>query len=305
MTSFKFQVLPDGSRCYSGPNCRRHFGNVADSVLGQLKHAQVKVEQIKAGLFPKGSKRLGLNTDDPDWASEWYDLSREIESGFDVTEKNAIKGYAMGSYISVNALLRKGWDGMADAVRKDLNGSRVSDETITEYGNRAESIINSLDRIFKRNEVAFNEPVVVYRAIHVSNVQDGETVLDSVKRTHKIGDVLEDKGFVSTSLDSDYMTFFGRKRNKERYGHPVVYEILAKRGLPVLEESFGEQPARVESGSIQSFEREVLLNRGSKFKVVGVKQVTFQHSYTSDTLRSNHSDLPKRLTVPVVQVVQI
>lgn len=299
-----YRVLPDGSRCYSGSSCKRHGGNVADMIANQLKVLKKKTATVEASEFPVGSLRTGLNGTSPDWAEPLYDASRAVEKGLSKEMQNSLRSYAMGSYVSVNSLLREGNEGMEKEVRDDFKHSTVSDELLEEYRIRAEKITQDLDRAFAEHEVSFAEPIVLYRAVHVN--PQGKTPLQHIKSSHKIGDIVEDSGFVSTSADSDYMSFFGRNRVK-KHGAVVVYEILAKKGLPIFRETLKEEEgrSRIEQGNIQSYEREVLLNRGSKFKVVNVKNVTFEHSYNNKDLGYSYGDLPKKMTVPVIQVIQL
>jgi SPP1 gp7 family putative phage head morphogenesis protein len=74
---------------------------------------------------------------------------------------------------------------------------------------------------------------------------------DALPRKLAVGDILEDKGYVSTTLDRSLTRWFGGTR----------LEILAKAGLPgVFLDRFG------------AAEWEVLLPRGAKFRVVDVQR---------------------------------
>lgn len=303
-------VLSDGSKCYSGPDCRRHGGQSSSAPVSLLESIEAKlgVARREAGsVFPTGRTRVGLNGSDPEWALGFYELAEGVKETIPKDVYNAVRTYQMTSAGDMNRLLRGG----VDAIRNRLAyvyGDKLTDENVADEVEHLERYTARMDEVFE-HEVVFDEPLIVYRAASFTHGGTG-SVLENVKEHFKPGDEFVEDAFVSTSLDSDYMSFYGRSRVKKK-GPQVVFEVVARRGLPLTPLRVTRPGAPLTSvptpGSIQSFEREVLLNRGSKFRVVGVKNVTFEHSYPKELLaNSMHTGgLPKKATFPVVQVEQV
>ncbi len=99
------------------------------------------------------------------------------------------------------------------------------------------------------------EPVTVYRGIRLSAEQAG-AFLGKVKAAQEAGEFISDPAFMSTSLNPAVATGFGSGRGTES---SVVFQIAARKGL-YLGESVGGTK-----------EMELVLQRGSKFRVVGVE----------------------------------
>lgn len=308
------RVLPDGSKCYSGPNCRKHSlsikpvsSSVGDSILEELnKQRQKAAEQTKqqVNLFPKGAKRVGQNIVNPDWSQPFYDMTQQLHEKLTLDEVNALSRYQITSSITLNAYLRGGVDSMKKELQAHSSENREPEQwQVDEYVERNEKMTKVLDSIFAQHAVKFDEPQVMWRSVNI-HPTDGSTIMEHVEKMYQTGGMFTDKGFMSATVDSDYMLFSARKRVVEKHGQPVVFEILAKEALPAHSiPGWGEQPNRIREGNIQSYEREMLLARDSKFKIMNVKKVTFEHSYS---LKNQGTyKLPKKMTVPVIQMVQV
>jgi hypothetical protein len=305
------RVMADGTICRTGPSCKRHNfaqnNSLTSRISQQLVQARKAVSEKNQSLpFPEGNKRVGKNISDPDWAKKLYIESNEIETKLTDQESGSLGWYRMGGYGQVNALLRNGREGHRKTYEKEFNRPNASNKEVEEYYDNVKNHVKNIDQALK-HERTFNEPTLVYRGVRIEEqIPEGTTVLQYVKNKYKVGDTITEKGYVSTSADSDYMSFFGRKRVKAKGPH-VVYEIIAKKGLPVFEANRTSKPYQPQDGNIQTFEREILLNRDSKFRVVGVKNVSFQHSY-DEHLRgwgSFVNDCPNKVSYPVVQLEQI
>jgi hypothetical protein len=72
--------------------------------------------------------------------------------------------------------------------------------------------------------------------------------MDEIKDDLRVGDVLEDKGYVSTSTDIDVA---------ERFGHYVMEVLIPK----------GSRASSVDHLTSTSGESEVLIDAGAKFEV--------------------------------------
>jgi hypothetical protein len=314
MTITSTRRMPDGTICRTGPGCKRHGGattvTLQNDIGKRLETARKAVKERDKSLpFPEGTKRVGLNKTDPDWALDLHNQSQEIDDSLDVSSANGLGWYRMGGYIATNAFLRGGKEAHDKAVLKDMgsSSSSVSEEYLKSSYERTVRHVEQVDQVFKDHQKTFDTPMPVYRAIRVEEeIPEGVSTLQYIKDKYKPGSEVVENSYVSTSADSDYMAFFGRKRVKAKGTH-IVYEIIAKKGLPIFQRGYGATPSRPSDGDIQSFEREILLERGSKFRVVGVKNASFEHSYSQENqgLGSYVRDCPKKVTFPVVQLEQI
>lgn len=308
-----YRVMPDGSRCYSGPNCSRHSAagsSVAEVVGKQLKEAKQAVKRATGStgvVFPAGGKRVGSNTVNPGWAESLYKQSRLLEETIEGEEKglyDAVWAYTGVGYKRINAYLHNGEDFMREQYSKEFS-ALISAESVESMVERTREDIAAMGRAFQ-HEVVFDEPLTLYRAasfvVPQGDDEKGGSLLDQVKATYKVGSVVERAGYSSASADPDCMLFYAR----EKHGAiptRIVFEIVAKRGLPILAKGRGDTPWVPREGDIQSFEREVLLNRDSKFRVVNVRSVTFEHSFTSEG--PSTGGIPSRFRFPVIQVEQL
>lgn len=301
-------------KCHTGSTCRLHGSHNALNTVAQqiatVKKQQKETLTQKQNLFPQGNLRRKENLTQDEF-KELYDISRQIE---DHAENNnyylydSIRKYVGTSYIYYNPYLREGVEGLRKALMKEQRGREVKENTLNSYVDMCEEAKNEMDECFQTYEQTFKEPKLLYRAINITDDKNpDETPLAYVKRTYQPGAIIEDSAYVSTTNDPDYMTFFKRRpRSGKPKKHNIVFEIVATKGLPVFEKSYSkENPHHIQKSSIQSYEREVLLNRNTKFRVVGVKNVTFEHSYNKGYGLGFFSDVPDKATFPVVQLEQI
>lgn len=228
--------------------------------------------------FPEGNVRIGLNTINPDWAEELYLATTQVQAA-ETDRFEAVISYRIFSYQKMNASLRK-----------------------SEPSMERNSSVQDIDYLFANYHTKFPEGKMLYRAIELPySAAETMTPNKYAKSVYSVGDEFQDLGFVSTSADSDFMLKFAAPRYAKR--PHIVYEILAHKGLPILEAGDQKIPYRTGGLNLQGYEKEVLLERGSRFKVVNIKNVMFQHSYDED-IPVEIFGIPRRRTMTVVQVVQ-
>jgi hypothetical protein len=299
--------MPDGTICRKGPGCRLHDPAVkhavSDDISKQLDKARKAASDKDKQLpFPEGNKRTGLNTSNPDWADDLYNQSFKLEEEIKYDYLTSIGWYRSGGARQINSLLRGGREGHAKAVLHERVG-KATEEFIDSSYKTTKRHIEEMDQSLKHAKT-FKEPLLVYRASLVGEeIPKGVSVLQYAKDKYTVGSEFVEKNYSSTSADPDCMTLFGRKRAKAKGKH-IVFEIVAKKGLPVLPErpKSDPHPSKARQGDIQSYEKEVILDRGSKFRVVGVKNVVFKSSHGDNRYSW---DTPDQVTFPVVQVEQI
>ena len=111
-----------------------------------------------------------------------------------------------------------------------------------------------LQKLFK-----LNSDIITYRGIGTGNNASFTSFLESLN----VGDVFQDKGFVSTTLSSKVKDDFIPKSDVDK---PMYLEIRIRKGQNIIPMSLiGENDSRVD---VLYGEYEILLNRNSKFKVL-------------------------------------
>lgn len=301
--SYPAVIQPDGTVCRSGPNCRRHGlkqGSLAGSILKQIE-TENKVNSPLHPLFPKGNiVRRGINSPDNTSAIDALDEEADtFSASLSFDEEKAIRRYAMTSYDYLNRFLRKGREGIVEYLKRH-NSSRVpTEKEIQDYTGWAESLIPRLDSAFTKQASEPKERLV-YKAFRVEGENiTTEDVEKYVEKYYPVGKVLHNKAYTSTSADSDYMLVHARKRPQE----VVVQEIVTKQGIPLHESDWKDES----SASVTDAEREILLPRDIKLKVVGVRKATFESSYPTGRPEgfSLFKSSPKKKRFTVIQMVEV
>lgn len=170
------------------------------------------------------------------------------------------------------------------------NPGNVHPNTLDRYEDMLKRRVSELDRVFSNLEEGGRRRVL-YRSFRVPSGDVG----GYVNSHYRLGDVVEEKSYLSTSADSDYMLTYNNHLNHQQF----VFEILTDRGVTL------HNPVHEHEGSVDFMEREVLLPRGLKFKVVGVhKNVKYELSDPSFLGRRQRKPLSES-KFWVVQLEQI
>ena len=154
-------------------------------------------------------------------------------------EKASVKNYASSSYETVNSGLRYGWE---------PNIRNIPDDPETLALFKQEVVY--LDRVMEASYLS--EDLTLYRGA----VSKDFTNISLDEAQNLIGQVIEDKGFVSTSLDRTYADIgFGGNKNQQ-----VGFIIKAPKGTHGVDLN-GLKVSKYKD------EQEILLNRNMKFRV--------------------------------------
>ena len=187
--------------------------------------------------------------DDPeDWAQEHYE---GWEDDLERHERYAISDYTNSKYADINRALR--YD---DAELLDI------------WRGHIDSIESALS---KANTP---EDIVTYRASRAMKTATGQRMgLEDTKKL--VGSIINDKGFMSTSLDMDEALagFAGKVKTGQP---PVLYKISVPAGTP---------GAAVRNLSAMEFEEEFLLQRGMKMLVTDVAEKGYGEIVTEVSVR--------------------
>lgn len=194
---------------------------------------------------------LGESTSDPKKAqAEYAKQQQERHGGLpDRTEQ-----YANGlSKKDKQLLIDYTTDDGNEMVNSTLRGTEhlnVFNDYLTDKDRvKAKEITRVLDAAFKDKGNRLSKDSKLYRGVKDS----------SLIASMKVGSVITDKGFVSTSYDPEVAAGFSRDETSEEETEGGLITINARKGQPAM---------GMENMSEGGGEQEVLLPRNSKFKVV-------------------------------------
>lgn len=184
--------------------------------------------------------------------SEEHRLSRK---DLDSTEIEAIEHYTGDGYANMNGMLRD-YNKWVDDTREILRDEAIEfegledeaeieqyiDYQMQEKESEADYYIEELGNALRGAETKAN--MKTYRGL-------AKSYMDDIKDKLKVGDILEDKGFVSTSTDIE---------TAERFGDYVMEVLIPK----------GSRASSVDHLTSTSGESEVLIDAGAKFEVAEI-----------------------------------
>jgi hypothetical protein len=240
---------------HAHPNCRCTSGLVFPTKLKKndplgwehwtvSKHGQHDQKTHgNRGSKAKGTSSgiVGSDANDAFWKST--DSQQAILS---LAEKIAWDRYTGNGYDETNSYLR----GTLEA--------RNANMTLMERGFRggrdfsaedAKKSVADLDTIFEKTSVTVSQDVVLHRGMPAKTSK----ISDHWASKLKVGDVVEDLGFLSTSHDEQSAKLFA---TGGAYAGGVMFNIKAKSGTKMM------------AGNER--ESELILNRGSKMRVTNV-----------------------------------
>jgi hypothetical protein len=295
--------MPDGSTCYTGPTCKKHgFYYSLQKKFGPLlvepkaRTIAKAISKVPASHFPdatpsKEAVLTGFNADPAVKPPELQQLDIEADYFKDNYSEDLVDTvrFYSSNYEYLNMYLRDGEKGISNYIDTGFSDpvSMFGDVPAAKrrYEKMAINRVEEMDAVFAAYKRPENNARRLYRTVQLN---------DDIKQL-EVGDSFTDKSYMSTSLDPDLMLCFNGS-DKES----VVYEIISRNGVPVHKsEDF--------SGSVTHAEREVLLNRDSKFTVVGKRQVTFKSSYPDGRPKGSHylnPAFPKRKKITIIQMVE-
>ena len=171
------------------------------------------------------------------------------------SEISAIEHYTGDGYADMNSMLRN-YNEWVEVTRANLRDEAVEyeglededdiedyiDNQMQEKESIAEEYIDELANAFRGFETKAN--MKTYRGL-------AKNYMDEIRDGLRVGDVLEDKGYVSTSTDIDVA---------ERFGEYVMEVLIPK----------GSRASSVDHLTSTSGESEVLIDAGAKFEVAEI-----------------------------------
>lgn len=179
-----------------------------------------------------------------------YELNGDnMAKSLNAQEMASLQWYSGDGFIHINSHLHREngteTDNMHPMERKALVS--YPPEKISEA-------VKNIDAVFEKNRL--EEPIVTYRGLNQHNfpqeVSNADTYTPHVEETYKTGSVHTFPGYLSTSLDPATARGFA--------GSQVVMEIKTKSAIPTGFTSEWKS------------EKEVLIQRNRKFRVLGVKR---------------------------------
>lgn len=178
---------------------------------------------------------------------KWRQWLRELPAD----EKRAVQDYVGDWYDPINLYLRKGIEG-------------VEPDEVAEVRRR----LPLIDAALKKAKL--RENLIMFRGV---NVQGIHAAFD---RGSLINAILDEPGYVSTSLDEDVGLHFAKAGMlsdflRERAKYPTLLTIKARKGQIGAYVSHVNREFHPESPNYDNGEGEILLPRGTKFKVLSAR----------------------------------
>jgi hypothetical protein len=285
-TTFPRRSVGNGKYCYSGPNCKKH-------PMG-LKHDSM---DFSKGVFLTNREKTFQNNLA---ASQMYKMLLTSE------EETALAGYCSQDYSEINYFLNNPDEKKPAHVKKSL---RLLDSALSKH-----PPVDKPRQLFRASKLQLNQNG--YKGFN------SHEDVDAYMAEHfPVGKEIEFKGYASTTETPHCLVDFcyqgydnSSERTKARYSRDeyikfaggtnivtgeqydeglsnVLYEFKSKNGVPLTD--FGQTYAKKE--------QEVLLPRGSKFKVVGVHT---NQLFEFDNELPTYTKQEKRL-VTVIQLEEI
>lgn len=286
----------DGSNCYT-KHCRRRKDYRGDRLFQEtIDDARTK---ILTSLLPKtGEPRKGLNS--AERSPEIETLRQESDvflQTLPVQDRNLLSQYQHVGFRGVNDYLNGGKDFIKTHYlqRKGQPIDEEEAEHLTAYAVRT---IPEIDRVLKNyNTLDANQKTKTYRPLYRAYTLYPEgkkkLTLEDVKNQYRTGAVIKYAGYLSTSADSDYMLV----ADAESKGQVIVHELVTDKGVPIYRKS--------SPGSVQHAEKEVLIPRDAKFKIVNVSEETYISSYPEKLPFRVWGNFKRKKKFIVVQMVQV
>lgn len=170
-------------------------------------------------------------------------------------ESDIIRNYAMNFYQGVNSYLRK--NGFSQWVKNDTYSEK---EAMIE---RIKNNVAELDSALNKAPIP-DGPRKLYRFF---KVPAGVTPQEYIEKYFTNGEAFKDKGYMSTTADPEFMMGHIYDRNKGEKNHRfVVMEIISQQGASLQ----SRETSR--SGDIQSLEKEILLPRNTKLRIISSRR---------------------------------
>jgi len=223
---------------------------------------------------------------------------RQWEENMTEDEESALHGYTITAYDLFNRTLRR--TGLKEFYAKyphmkdrDNGSERTNQE-------RTKRSAHVMDSAFKKTPPV-EEPRKLYRYFRVPA---GVTPVEYMERYFATGEGFKDHAFMSTSADPEFIMAHLRNKNGGKQNKKyVVMEILTKQGGSL------QDSEETQVGHLQSMEKEVLLPRNMRFRVVGVrKSQRFEFAEDRMDLGDQYGiwegcEKGERLNFPMVQLV--
>ncbi len=240
-------------------------------------------------LLPKSrSVRRGLNN--PEHPETLDQLTAEHEQQWaklNDEEISEVEGYTFMNYEFTNAFLRgitphntlimrqEDEKGLRDYYKDDpvalKNALTELDRDYERTNMRSAESVANIDSAFSKLPKQI-KPRVVYRVHRVRGTETQDDLNDYISNNYKVGQIITEKAYTSTSLDSDFILAYIKNRPEQEM---IIYEIVAKQPGLVLHQQRGKSASQIPA----HYEREILLNRNSKFQIVNVTEGTYETTY--------------------------
>lgn len=196
-------------------------------------------------------------------------------------EASTLAFYSMTGHESINSYLRLGAKGLPsyEHLSKDM-------ETLTKER------IEVMDKIFERAELS-STPRQLFRHMLV---EPGMSPRAFAEKYFKVGERVTDAAYMSTTEDAAYIRGHVFKRQPSEY---LVMKILSRQGVSMQRDEYESE------GNVQSWEKERLLPRGTKLRVVGIRNDEYSVAEERVDLRKQFGNYWGPAKIPPKRLVTV
>lgn len=310
-------TLPDGTKCYSGPTCKKHGG--VQKNISSPKDLSNKLDELAplsdAERFqPIHHRRIAVNLHEERYKEHMADAQAFSDLLTD-EEREAVKKYTSHWYKDVIAYtygLDRPHGYMMTYPGKEpvLMYGRGRSQDDNEWREEVENIVHHMGTALKKWD-KISEPRVIYRAAVVHGEENHYQLRTAITEEQLDGFI--DKNFpinkpfyrntvTSTTLDPVIAVHEFLPEGTSHNGSGIVMEYYTRKGIPVSKQA-GTSAAMKE-------ELEILIPPKTEYKVAAVhKNVPFtinaeNHRYVWGVHPDKYGRIKAR-KVTVVQVVEV
>jgi hypothetical protein len=176
------------------------------------------------------------------------DVMKGFVASLGPEERWALKMYTSSNYREINPWMRAGRP--ADYPQGVMDVSELKANTTI------------LERMFTTHAVATNREVVAFRGLKLKPGQE-----------LRPGTVLEDKAFISTTLDPNVARDFAEPLTFKHPIAPTVMALKIPRGTPVI-------PTQFADGGVTLVEHELILPPGTKVRITQIEHAQGKPGHT-------------------------
>lgn len=254
MRTTKYKESGDSGRETILEKARNNFDNSNPALVKAHLRKKAKWQTKAKTLTKRHAEKLSKNFPKPETLTpdEALEQTNKLVQTFEKMKENltldhinALSAYSMTLHSSINPIMR---------------GDKVKDGISEKGVEKTHEKINLIKECFQQADNT--EIKTLYRHLIVPK---GLKPREYAEKYFKVGERIRDKGFMSTTMDPGYIRGHAHSRRPSEY---IVFQIITRKGISLQRE-------QEQVGSVQSFEKEILLPDALNLRVVNIRRESF------------------------------